>query len=144
MEMLEDLSIDVPEAFKFMGIYTGALMAGGIITLTDLLGFAAPLLSSTSLRPPGPKLLAEIFKHIKIEHGEDALKEMLSEEIDLEGFWPVGGDISEWKKVNGLSCIGAKEGNKEDVAEMKDRRRLAKKEEAFSSAITLINEPAAI
>lgn len=145
-EMLEDLSVDVPQAFKFMGIYCGALMVDGSITLADLLCIATPLLSSTAKRPAGPKLLVAIFENIKSEHGEGALKEMLSQEkgmVDLERFWPVSKRcakvVEEWKEVNGLSFLIAKEGN--DVG-MKGSR-LVKKEEAFSSAITLINEPTA-
>lgn len=109
MEMLEDLAIDVPEAFKFMGIYFGVLVSAGVLSLADVQSLSASLLSSSALKPPGPKLLAEIFNHIKTEKGESALEQLWEKEkrgVDLVNFWPAAkrspDAVAGWMDDNGF------------------------------------------
>ncbi|ORX91369.1 hypothetical protein K493DRAFT_339395 [Basidiobolus meristosporus CBS 931.73] len=80
---LEDISIDVPQAFEYMGI----MMEGARIELADLPRVLEPLTKSSALNPPASKVVASFLKRRRDEQGEAQLAtEYKQSKVDLKKF----------------------------------------------------------
>ncbi|KAJ3415262.1 hypothetical protein HDV05_005272 [Chytridiales sp. JEL 0842] len=109
---LEDIAIDIPGVFDFMGIILGrlCLIEDSIFTLSSLTEVLAPLMESRSRIPPTPKVIGELFKTIRKVQDEDTLVEMFTKEgLELSVFWPATSRsddvIADWAEKYSLDCL---------------------------------------
>ncbi|RUS30690.1 hypothetical protein BC938DRAFT_479072 [Jimgerdemannia flammicorona] len=85
IEFIDDVSIDVPAAFK----HTGILLIGARMELAELREFEKPLLSTGGLVPPAAKLTAEYLKALKADAGEEAMVHHYQEaSFDFKALFP--------------------------------------------------------
>ncbi|KAJ3301203.1 hypothetical protein HDU76_005808, partial [Blyttiomyces sp. JEL0837] len=112
IEILEDISIDIPGAFKHVGLYIARLaaMENSTFTLPVVLELSAPLVSSSSRVPPAPKLLSEILKELKASEGANGVSQWVKDgDVDLKLFWPAAkrsdDTLAEWMDAQDLSFL---------------------------------------
>ncbi|TPX41591.1 hypothetical protein SeMB42_g05509 [Synchytrium endobioticum] len=97
VEVIGDVSIDVPEIFKNVAILLSRLLYTGAIRLSQIPLICSGIIDSPARIPPAPKLLGETLYETKKEYGPDTysilIKAMTSSSneagFDLRGLFPV-------------------------------------------------------
>jgi hypothetical protein len=111
IEILDDISIDIPAVHKFLGIYLGRLIAvESTFTFTSLLTLLKAQINTKAKIPNTPQIIAAAFKVIKEIGGESLVCELYEREnVDLSLFWPVDKRsdtiVSDWMQANDLLCL---------------------------------------
>ncbi|TPX67204.1 hypothetical protein SpCBS45565_g03917 [Spizellomyces sp. 'palustris'] len=110
VEFIDDMAIDVPDQYKNAGHLLGRLVASDALTLHTVLELSAPLLSISSMKPPGARLLAEILKDIKSLEGDNGLVDIVTKDsVDLKEWWPkekrTDEILADWLDANGLFVL---------------------------------------
>ncbi|KAJ3108937.1 hypothetical protein HDU97_009670 [Phlyctochytrium planicorne] len=111
-ENLQDISIDVPEAYRFFGIFYGNLLPLELpeFSLSALVTLLQPVIETKNRILDTPKLLAEVFLAVVDSDSELFLQRILAEsQVDLKVFWPADRRsddlIAEWLDANNLFFI---------------------------------------
>ncbi|KAL1918217.1 uncharacterized protein VTP21DRAFT_3483 [Calcarisporiella thermophila] len=85
VEMIDDLSIDVPAAYS----YVGQFLVASQVDLNKLTEMMQPLLSLDGIVPPAAKLTAEYLKALRDVEGEEKMAERYRESsFDLKTLFP--------------------------------------------------------
>ena len=110
LEFAEDMSIDIPELYKFLGIILGTLVLGDILTIRDVYDVTEALRSSTATRPPALVVLSQMLKFIKTEESESTAAEIYqTDATNVEDFFPENKRskevVEEWIERNGLGFL---------------------------------------
>ncbi|KAJ3087936.1 hypothetical protein HK102_009937 [Quaeritorhiza haematococci] len=85
MEVIEDVSIDVPDVYKRTGTFLGRLVSAGVVKISALPEIFMPLTDSPAMKPPGPKLLAETLINIRETDGTEVLEGLVSSSSSASG-----------------------------------------------------------
>ncbi|KAJ3108132.1 hypothetical protein HK100_003480 [Physocladia obscura] len=111
-ELLDDISVDVPGAYKFFGVLYGSLIASNDeqFTLASLQTFLNDSIETSMRKPPIPGIVAEALNTVRTLKGEDGLIEIFSRQtVELLAFWPATKrtvqNLAEWKENNNLTCL---------------------------------------
>lgn len=86
VEMVDDMAIDVPTAYGFVG----QLLAGGArLSLGTVMELAKPLAELPGLTPPQARMIAEYLKAVKTEAGDAGVEEQVREaSLDFKTLFP--------------------------------------------------------
>ncbi|KAK9703523.1 hypothetical protein K7432_010686 [Basidiobolus ranarum] len=103
---LEDISIDVPQAFNYMGV----MMAGTPLELQDLSRVLEPLTKSSARISPASKVGAAYLKQLRDDQGEKKLAtEYNKSKLDLKKFLSAttqsDEDLATYLDSNGLTFL---------------------------------------
>ncbi|KAI8847492.1 hypothetical protein BC829DRAFT_237166 [Chytridium lagenaria] len=111
LEMIDDISIDIPAVFKFMGVLYGRLLTleSSSFTLSNFFEALEPMFKAEERKKiaDGPKLVAEAFLTIASCESEDFLQKMVKENpFDLKQIFPIASRTDEavaiWMESNKL------------------------------------------
>ncbi|KAJ3110913.1 hypothetical protein HDU96_006151 [Phlyctochytrium bullatum] len=112
IEILDDMSIDVPGVYRHMGTYFSRLLVleSEELSLETMVTLLEPVIETKARIPEVPKLLAETFICFKANEGEDFASKYLRENnVDLRRFWPSDRRsdeiVAEWMESNGLMFL---------------------------------------
>jgi hypothetical protein len=85
MEMVDDISIDVPQAYK----YTAQLMVGAKIDLATLAPMLKPLIDLSPITSPAADMVVEFLKALRAKEGEAVLeKQVQAARMDFRALFP--------------------------------------------------------
>jgi hypothetical protein len=110
MTEVEDIAIDVPAAYGYMGIFLGhlALLEGTIFTFSSLPELLAPLIGAKS--SSAPKVVTKVFATIREARDEKTFVDMYkADPVDLALFWNperrLDDVVADWVDANDLSGL---------------------------------------
>ncbi|KAJ3279633.1 hypothetical protein HDU79_000419 [Rhizoclosmatium sp. JEL0117] len=110
--LLDDISIDIPAAYKHFGTFYGALLAENdqVFTLETLREILDAGIETPMRKPPVPQVLAQALETVRVLKSEnDLVRTFANEGIDLQLFWPAAKRSEEvvaaWKADNKLTCL---------------------------------------
>ncbi|KAJ3194071.1 hypothetical protein HK101_003576 [Irineochytrium annulatum] len=104
---LDDISLDIPGAYPFTGVFIGRLMFNDSATFSWswALTLLEPIIASKSRNPPAVDVLASMIKTVVTSDGEEAAVSMIGDQ-DLKLFWPEGRreeeELKTWAEKKGL------------------------------------------
>jgi hypothetical protein len=110
---IEDMLFDIPEIYKFYGIFLSKLINVRALSLKDLDKICekmrnSPDVSRTGI-PPAARLVGSVLKEIKKLYGEETfIKEVNMNRINVKKYWYDKFDavlMVKWIKDNQLECI---------------------------------------
>ncbi|KAJ3065388.1 hypothetical protein HDU98_011254 [Podochytrium sp. JEL0797] len=122
---LEDISIDIPGAYKHFGSFYGHLMHASdsdFFTLSKLAEILGETIESPMRKPPVPQIVAQALDTIRTATSETAMVRLVANEaFDLQAFWPAAKRSEEvvaaWKVERNLGCLDSEPVDEEEEEE---------------------------
>ncbi|KAI9328860.1 armadillo-type protein [Obelidium mucronatum] len=109
---LDDISVDVPGAYKFFGVLYGGLMASddSAFSLAVAAEILEPCIETPMRKPPVPQVISCALDTIRTIKTEAELINIFARQTtDLQAFWPEAKRSEEvvaaWKQENNLTCL---------------------------------------
>jgi hypothetical protein len=116
LEFVEDIAIDVPDVFKFLGAFISRFLAKEYVSLAQLVDmFQGPLGSVKHFgKRAAPLVVAEALKGVAEKFGEHEARHVASNQ-DLAAFWygAEDMDVAAWAATHGIEWVlsAAEEGD---------------------------------